>query len=140
MLLGEGDAPPVSALSEACRAMVLAENDKLGDDSAGRRLGLRRRGVLIELPKPDMLAGVCDVAVVQGFVYLGCHVYLLLMDRGICPRGCCPTETGQPATSVAVIQSTKHLHGYDCLHQAALRTQDCIDRGLETNSFARISL
>lgn len=56
MLCGEGDAPPVSALRDACRAIVLWEKDKLGDDSAGRRFGLRRRGVLMELPKPDMLA------------------------------------------------------------------------------------
>lgn len=50
MLLGEGDAPPVSALSEAWRAMVLALKERLGDDSAGRRFGRRRRGVLMELP------------------------------------------------------------------------------------------
>ena len=56
ILLGEGDAPPVSALSEACRAIELAEKERLGDDSAGRKFGLRRRGVLMELPKPDMLA------------------------------------------------------------------------------------
>jgi hypothetical protein len=55
MLLGEGDAPPVSALSEAWRAMELEENERLGDDSAGRRFGRRRRGVLMELPKPDIL-------------------------------------------------------------------------------------
>jgi hypothetical protein len=53
--LGEGDAPPVSALSEAWRAMELEENERLGEDSAGRRFGRRRRGVLMELPKPDIL-------------------------------------------------------------------------------------
>ena len=56
MVLDEGDAPPVSALSEACRAMVLALKERLGDDSAGRRFGRSRRGVLMELPKPDILA------------------------------------------------------------------------------------
>ena len=55
-MLDEGDAPPVSALSEACRAMVLALKERLGDDSAGRRFGRSRRGVLMELPKPDILA------------------------------------------------------------------------------------
>lgn len=78
MLLGEGDAPPVSALREACRAIELAEKDRLGDDSAGRRFGLRRRGVEMELPKPDILACVVRdaVAVPQGFVCWGCHVFV----------------------------------------------------------------
>lgn len=78
--MGEGDAPPVSALREAWRAIELEEKERLGDDSAGRRFGRRRRGVLMELPKPDMLAWMASVrdavAVVPGFVYRGCHVFV----------------------------------------------------------------
>lgn len=79
---GEGDAPPVSALSEAWRATELAEKERFGDDSAGRRFGRRRRGVLMELPKPDMLAWLVAaslrdaVAVVQGFEGRRCHVFV----------------------------------------------------------------
>ncbi len=77
MLLGEGDAPPVSALRDACRAIALVEKDRFGDDSAGRRFGRRRRGVLMELPKPDILAcGRDAVAVTQGSVCWSCHVFV----------------------------------------------------------------
>lgn len=125
MLLGEGDAPPVSALREACRAIELEEKDKLGDDSAGRRFGRRRRGVLMELPKPDILAGVRDaVAVAQGFVGRGRHVF-------VDDAGMRRVARLQPNKRQANHQSAQHTFtSHVCLRVLCLLQNDvCLCKG-----------
>ncbi len=102
-MLGEGDAPPVSALSEAWRAIEL-EKDRLGVLSAGRKFGRRRRGVL-ELPNIFGLSVRCCRCTrlcVSGlpciFVdYRGSH-----MSRG----GCSPTNQPSAASNPSSARAT----------------------------------